>query len=86
MTGPEATGAGYPTEVAPTDGSGAFEAPALFGPTNDHTASAVNVDVHNAVYHRPVSSSRVSMAARPTTSPEPHVAVDGGAWSTTGSR
>jgi hypothetical protein len=83
---PSATGASYPYVPAPTTGGASdadFEAPGLIGPANDRQASAINVDVHNAVYVRPATASHVnSTAPRPT----PHVAVDTGAWSSTNER
>jgi hypothetical protein len=62
----------------PSD-SGAFSAPNLLPPTNDRTASAPTVDIHTAVYRRPVGASSVS-AAKPVQLAAP--AVDATPWTT----
>jgi hypothetical protein len=62
----------------PSD-SGAFSAPSLLPPTNDRTASAPTVDIHTAVYRRPVGASSVS-TAKPVQSSAP--AADATPWIT----
>jgi hypothetical protein len=61
----------------PEAGNGAFNAPQLLAPTNDRTASAPTVDIHTAVYRRPVGASSVS-TAKPMQSAAP--AVDATPW------
>lgn len=53
-----------------------LQAPQLMAPVNDHTASRPSVDVHTAVYRRPIPAMEVS------TGTETSRAVDDGAWDT----
>lgn len=69
-----------PSEPTPEPEAGAFneglQAPQLMAPVNDHTASRPSVDVHTAVYRRPIPATGVSTAT------EPSRAVDSGEWDT----
>jgi hypothetical protein len=81
------TGTSYPPDPAPeSDGVNAtgtsFEAPPLMPPANDRTARTPTVDVHTAVYRRPAATTNASTVGRPAS----RVAVDNGAWTSTGSR
>lgn len=68
-----ATGAGT---VYPGPAESGFTAPNLLPPTNDRTARAPTVDIHTAVYRRPVGASSVSSAKPVQAAP----AVDATPW------
>lgn len=68
-------------EAKPNDSSTFYfpEAPQLLSPQNDRTAHRPTVDVHNAVYRRPVRNANVSTTtAKPATSSAP--TSNAGGW------
>jgi hypothetical protein len=75
---------GTGAESKPSDASTFYEfpeAPPLMGPQNDRTAHRPTVDVHNAVYRRPVRNANVSTTvAKPATTSSQASAGNGGGW------
>jgi nicotinate-nucleotide--dimethylbenzimidazole phosphoribosyltransferase len=75
---------GTGAESKPSDTSTFYEfpeAPPLMGPQNDRTAHRPTVEVHNAVYRRPVRNANVSTTvAKPATSSSQTSAGNGGGW------
>ncbi len=75
---PAPTSSSYPFDPGPYPEDASLTAPQLIGPVNDQTARAPTVDIHTAVYRRPVGASSVSTtAARPVSSTP---AVDNTPW------
>ena len=67
----------YTPYPGPAEGAALTAPPLLAPPHTDATASRPTVDIHTAVYRRPVSAATVS-----TTAARPAAAVDASGWET----
>ena len=69
----------YPSPEPESDSSTYLEAPKLFHPKGDRTASRPSVEVWNAVYHKPVATSAVSQSHE-TPSSRTQAEIDAEGW------